>query len=372
MSSHASTRPKLRSILNFPNLLTLSRLIGIPVLVWLLVARFAGHDQWAAALFLVFSATDTLDGQLARRLGSVTELGKFLDPLADKLFVLAVLVTLVQEGMLPAWVVVVIFSRELLITILRSVGLGQGRVIAASGWGKTKTVTQVGAISLVILARPYGGLEPYALFGVALALLVTIYSGLDYLWKFRHVLGLPPRRPAIQPLPLAGGAPGGAESVELLARRLADRLQAAGQTVSVAESCTGGLLAAALTDLPGSSRHFAGGIVAYSNVMKHLLLGVSKDVLADRGAVSAEVAIAMAQGARERLGTDLALSVTGIAGPDADGSGKPVGLTFIGLAGADRSLVRQFNWKGERGENRRLSVEAALALALESLPELKP
>ena len=140
----------------------------------------------------------------------------------------------------------------------------------------------------------------------------------------------------------------------------------------IAESCTGGLLAAALTDLPGSSRHFAGGIVAYSNVMKHLLLGVSEDVLADRGAVSAEVAIAMAQGARERLGTDLALSVTGIAGPDADGSGKPVGLTFIGLAGADRSLVRQFNWKGERGENRRLSVEAALALALESLPELKP
>ena len=129
---------------------------------------------------------------------------------------------------------------------------------------------------------------------------------------------------------------------------------------------------AALTDLPGSSAFYSGGVIPYTNAMKHELLGVPEDLLAARGAVSSEVAIAMAQGARERLGTDLALSVTGIAGPDADGSGKPVGLTFIGLAGADRSLVRQFNWKGERGENRRLSVEAALALALESLPELKP
>ena len=298
----------------------------------------------------------------------MTELGKFLDPLADKLFVLSVLVTLVQEGMLPAWIVVVIFSRELGITILRSIGLGQGRVIAASGWGKTKTVTQVAAISLVILARPYGWLEPYALFGVAVALLVTIYSGLDYLWKFRHVLGLPPRDRAIQPLPLGGGAPGGAESVALLARRLAERLQAAAWTVSVAESCTGGLLAAALTELPGSSRHFAGGIVAYSDHMKHQLLGVSEAVLRTRGAVSTEVASAMAHGARERFGTDVALSVTGIAGPDADDSGKPVGLTFIGLAAPDLLLVRQFQWKGDRAENRRLSVEAALTLALETLP----
>ena len=281
---------------------------------------------------------------------------------------LSVLVTLVQEGMLPAWVVVVIFSRELGITILRSIGLGQGRVIAASGLGKTKTVTQVAAISLVILARPYGWLEPYALFGVAVALLVTVYSGLDYLWRFRHVLGVPPRDRAIRPLPLGGGAPGGAESVGLLSGRLADRLQAAAWTVSVAESCTGGLLAAALTDLAGSSRHFEGGIVAYSDEMKHRLLGVPKDVLLTHGAVSAEVAMAMAQGARDRLGTDVALSVTGIAGPDADGTGKPVGLTFIGLAAPDLLLVRQFHWTGDRAENRRLSVKAALNLALETLP----
>jgi nicotinamide-nucleotide amidase len=336
------------------------------------VARFPGHDQWAAALFLAFSATDTVDGQIARRFGSVTELGKFLDPLADKLFILAVLVTLVQEGMLAAWVVVAIFSRELLITLLRSVSLGQGRVIAASWWGKSKTVSQVAAVTLVILARPYPWLGYPAFFLVGLALVVTVYSGLDYLWKFRYVLALPPRRPTIRPLPLRGGAPGAGEgSVDPLVRRLAVRLGETGQTLSTAESCTGGLLAAAITDLPGSSSFFAGGLIPYTNRMKYELLGVPEDLLKATGAVSAEVAVAMAQGARERLGTDLALSVTGIAGPGADGTGKPVGLTFIGLAGPELVLVRQFNWKGDRWENRRLSVEAALNLVLESLVEVK-
>jgi PncC family amidohydrolase len=299
-------------------------------------------------------------------LGSVTELGKFLDPLADKLFILAVLVTLVQEGMLPAWIVVVIFSRELLITLLRSVGLGQGRVIAASWWGKSKTVSQVAAVTLLILARPYGWLEPYAVFLVAVALVITVYSGLDYLWKFRYVLALPPRRPALRPLPMRGGAPSG-EGIDPLVRRLAARLDANKQTLATAESCTGGLLAAAITDLPGSSAFFSGGVVPYSNQMKHELLGVTEDLLEAKGAVSAEVAVAMAQGARERLGTDLAISITGIAGPATDGSEKPVGLTFIGLAGPDLLLVKQFNWKGDRWENRRLSVEAALNLLLESV-----
>jgi PncC family amidohydrolase len=281
-------------------------------------------------------------------------------------------VTLVQEGLLAAWIVVAIFGRELLITLLRSVSLGQGRVIAASWWGKSKTVSQVVAVTVVILSRPYPWLGYPAFFLVGLALIVTVYSGLDYLWKFRYVLALPPRRPAIRPLPLRGGAPSGEEgSIDPLVRRLAARLGETGQTLSTAESCTGGLLAAAITDLPGSSSFFSGGLIPYTNRMKHELLGVPEDLLKAKGAVSAEVAVAMAQGARERLGTDLALSVTGIAGPAADGTEKPVGLTFIGLAGPELVLVRQFNWKGDRWENRRLSVEAALNLALESLAEVK-
>ncbi|MDQ6691388.1 MAG: CDP-diacylglycerol--glycerol-3-phosphate 3-phosphatidyltransferase [Candidatus Dormibacteraeota bacterium] len=356
--------------MNLPNLLTMSRLAGIPILVWLLVARFGAHDQWAAALFLVFSATDTFDGHLARRLGRVTELGKFLDPLADKLFILAVLVTLVQEGMLPAWVVVVIFSRELLITILRSVGLGQGRVIAASNFGKTKTVTQVVAVLAVILARPYPALVPLTIVLVAVALLVTVGSGIDYLWKFRHVLGLPPRRPLIRPLPLAGGSPGSGQQVDPLVATLAVRLGQARRSLGVAESCTGGLLAGAITDLPGSSAFFSGGVVSYSNELKQSLLDVPATLLGEKGAVSAEVAVAMAQGARERLGTDYALSITGVAGPGGEGTAKPAGLTFIGLAGPDTVIVKQFNWAGDRWENRRLSVRAALRLLVDSLEEI--
>jgi len=92
--------------LTLPNLLTLSRLVAIPMLMALLLVRFPGHDQIAAALFLVVSFTDTLDGQIARRRGLVSDLGKFLDPLADKLLVLSVLIVLVQEGLVAAWVVV--------------------------------------------------------------------------------------------------------------------------------------------------------------------------------------------------------------------------------------------------------------------------
>ena len=360
------------TVLNLPNLLTLSRLLGIPILVWLLLARFPGHDQWAAGLFLVFSSTDTIDGQLARRLGSVTELGKFLDPLADKLFILAVLVTLVQERMLPAWVVVVIFSRELLITIVRSVGLGQGRVIAASNWGKTKTVSQVVAVLAVILGRPYAGFVPVAQVLIGLAVVVTVGSGLDYLWKFRHVLGVRPRRPALRPLPLAGGGPGPGETIDPLVSELADRLRASGRTVSVAESCTGGLLAAAITDLPGSSAFFAGGVVPYTNELKQSLLGVPAELLETKGAVSAEVAAAMAQGARERLGTDYAISITGIAGPGGGSAGKAAGLTHIGLAGPGVLVLKQFNWEGDRWENRRQSVRAALRLLVDSVVMKSP
>src|SRR5947199_9092028 len=173
--------------MNVPNALTISRLAAIPLLMALVLLRFPGHDQVAAALLLMFSLTDTLDGQLARRRGMVSDFGKFLDPLADKLFVLAVLIVLVQEGLVAAWVVVVILSRELIITILRSVAASQGRVIAAAPLGKTKTVTQMSAVTLLILQRPYPALVPLADIGVAAAIVFTVWSGLDYLWRFRYL-----------------------------------------------------------------------------------------------------------------------------------------------------------------------------------------
>jgi PncC family amidohydrolase len=150
---------------------------------------------------------------------------------------------------------------------------------------------------------------------------------------------------------------------------LAERLQGLclgrGLTVATAESCTGGLIAAALTEVPGSSGYVLGGVVAYADRVKAALLEVPVDVLANHGAVSAQVALAMASGARRRFGTDLAVSVTGIAGPGGATEAKPLGLTYIGLADRGETAVRRFTWSGDRTANRTASAAAALAWLIE-------
>jgi PncC family amidohydrolase len=137
-------------------------------------------------------------------------------------------------------------------------------------------------------------------------------------------------------------------------------------TISVAESCTGGLVAAALTDLPGSSDYFLGGLVTYANEAKIKVLGVDAEMIQKHGAVSRQVATQMAVGARRLFGADLAVSVTGIAGPTAEGD-KPVGLTFIGATDGDKTVVRRYRWNGGRASNRIASVEAAIQLATDIL-----
>ncbi|HKB17830.1 MAG TPA: CDP-diacylglycerol--glycerol-3-phosphate 3-phosphatidyltransferase [Candidatus Dormibacteraeota bacterium] len=343
--------------MNIPNTLTVSRLAAIPLLMALLLLRFPGHDQAAAALFIVFSLTDTLDGQLARRRGTVSDLGKFLDPLADKLFVLSVLIVLVQEGLVAAWVVVVIFSRELIITILRSVGASQGRVIAAAPLGKTKTVTQMAAVTLLILQRPYPVLMPIAGIAVALAVVFTLWSGLDYLWRFRDLIR--PFDTSKMRLSPSGGAPEASAP-----RELRDLLSGSGLTVSVAESMTGGMIGTMITGQPGSSVYFVGGVIAYSNDVKREELGVAAELLDSVGAVSPEVAEAMAQGVRSRLGTSLAVAVTGIAGPAADGTTKPVGLTYIAVAAEGHVVSREFRFEGDRTVIRHRASTAALRMLI--------
>jgi len=345
---------------NLPNALTLSRLAAIPVLMVLLLVRFEGHDQIAAALFILVSFTDTLDGQIARRRGLVSDLGKFLDPLADKLFVLSVLIVLVQEGLVAAWVVVLIFSRELLITILRSVAASQGRIISAAPMGKTKTMTQMAAVVLLILQRPYPVLAPFADLAVGVAIIFTLGSGIDYMWRFRHVLW-PAAAGDVNP----GEAPTAAQHVGPLARELASRLGNAHLTVSVAESCTAGLLGSLITDQPGSSAYFIGGVIAYSDEVKRAQLGVPADLLSRHGAVSREVAIAMAEGARSKFGTALAAAITGIAGPDAEG-GKPVGLTYIAVASSRGTTCNEYRFKGDRWSNRREAADEALRLLIDA------
>src|SRR5260370_996919 len=216
----------------------------------------------------------------------------------------------VAEGLVGAWVVVGIFSRELLITILRSVGASEGRVIAAAPLGKTKTVTQMAAVTLLILQRPYPGLVPIAALAVAVAVIFTIGSGIDYLVRFRHLIGL-------------GGRASGSSPVDPMADELGTMLIREQLTLSVAESCTGGLLGALITDRPGSSAYFLGGVIAYAHEVKPDELNVPAALLTRTWAVSLAVAIGMADGARARFASSLAVSTTGIAGPDSDSSRQP-------------------------------------------------
>lgn len=156
----------------------------------------------------------------------------------------------------------------------------------------------------------------------------------------------------------------GGDPLDDLAAQLQAACLASGTTVALAESCTGGLVSAALTDRAGSSRYFVGGLVSYSNKAKRDLLGVDPSVLEAHGAVSAQVARAMAAGARERFGAALAASVTGIAGPDGGTAAKPIGLTYIAIADHAGVDVRRIVWPGDRAANRRASVRLVLELLL--------
>ena len=135
----------------------------------------------------------------------------------------------------------------------------------------------------------------------------------------------------------------------------------------VAESCTGGLLGSRITDVPGSSEYFLGGVVAYAYEAKVELLGVSWDTLNTKGAVSRETVLEMAQGVRDRMKADIAVSVSGIAGPGGGTPEKPVGTTWIGLVAADGERAELFQFSGNREANKSSAVEAALQLLLDYL-----
>jgi nicotinamide-nucleotide amidase len=145
-----------------------------------------------------------------------------------------------------------------------------------------------------------------------------------------------------------------------LATQVGERLRKLRKSLAVAESCTGGLLGAAVTDVPGSSAYFLGGVISYADRVKVEQLRVPEETLRRYGAVSEQTAAAMATGVRELLQADIGISITGVAGPDVEGS-KPVGLTYIGIA-AGAVTTHRFQWTGDRWDNRRRSVIAALEL----------
>ena len=181
----------MSSALNLPNLISLSRVFLAPVVMVFLAMRgrfdyvfgISLGDLLAGIVFIIASLTDAADGYIARKRGIVTNLGKFIDPLADKILVVAALISLVELQRLPAWMVVIIVSREFIVSGVRMVAASDGIIIAASKGGKIKTVTQIVAICLMIFNVPY-----IAIPAMWLAMILTVSTGMDYLIKAKDLL----------------------------------------------------------------------------------------------------------------------------------------------------------------------------------------
>jgi len=176
--------------MNIANKITILRMILIPIFLFVLLGNFTNNLIIALVLFLVASFTDFLDGYLARKLDLVTKLGKFLDPLADKLLVISAMLAFVEIGLLPSWIVFIIISRELIISIFRAIAASEGVVIAASWWGKLKTNSQIIMIVILLLNNyiPANIIKYLNPLSIAAATIFTVFSGLDYILKNKQVL----------------------------------------------------------------------------------------------------------------------------------------------------------------------------------------
>ena len=175
--------------MNLPNKLTVLRVIMVPFFVFFMLTDVGGPaNKWIALiLFCVASLTDMLDGKIARKYNLVTNFGKFMDPLADKLLVCSAMICMIEMGKLPAWIVIVIIAREFIISGFRLVASDNGIVIAASYWGKFKTVFQMAMI--IVLIADFGGIfDIIAQVLIWIALVLTVISLIDYIVKNKEVL----------------------------------------------------------------------------------------------------------------------------------------------------------------------------------------
>jgi CDP-diacylglycerol--glycerol-3-phosphate 3-phosphatidyltransferase len=211
--------------MNLANRITLARIFIVPIITFLLLVRLdlgvmtignysISYNQVVALLlFIIAASTDGLDGYLARKHKIVTNLGKLLDPLADKLLVAAVLISLVEMGKLGAWVAIIIISREWAVTGLRQVALLEGIVLAASNWGKWKTAIQIAMIIVLLMNNfPFNFIDlRIDLVAVWAAVLITVYSGVDYFLKNKNLI------PVSDPPP--AGTPGAPSPVKKEVRR---------------------------------------------------------------------------------------------------------------------------------------------------------
>ncbi len=371
------------------NIITLARVCLVPLFVIVLVCPW---PEWfnvpsisistkrylAAAIFIVISCTDWLDGYLARSRNEVTDFGKFMDPLADKILVAAALLALIELGSLPSWVALVILAREFIVSGVRMVAASTGVVIAACDHGQFQTVFQMIALVLFTIKDAHGldpinvalgdGLWVLSWTIMIIALILTVVSMLDYIVKARNLIGLGPRNAKLDEASQHDSESGSLDvddaDTESLARMVVEAAEKSNTSLGTAESLTGGLIASTLTSIPGSSAVVRGGIVSYVNDIKNGLLGVDADVLAEQGAVCADVAEQMALGAKKQLGCTIAVSVTGIAGPTGAEEGKPIGTVYLGVASPYGLRSMRFNFAGDRSAIRNQTVYEALRVLL--------
>ena len=372
------------------NIVTVIRILFIPVFVIALLAPWEqclfgcdpiGLTVRAVVSLVVFGLiclTDTLDGYLARSRNEVTVFGKFIDPIADKILVVAALLCLVQLGLLSSWVPIVIVAREMLVSGLRMLVASAGVVVSASILGKIKTATTMVAICLFILmvspivaALTWFRVLAWAL--MLVAVFFTIASMVDYFAKAWPLLAAAPAKAegqektekATNELAFAWGT---VEGDHPLAREVLAGLTEKGLSVCTAESCTGGLVCAALTSQPGSSSVVHGGAVTYTVDEKVRALGLDPNQVERDGVVSEETARAMALGAKKRLGAAYALSTTGVAGPGGATPQAPLGCVCLGLACPDGTVTsRRCIFEGSRAQVRAQAVDKALEMLMEHM-----
>ncbi len=182
---------KKRDIFNVPNIITLTRISVVPFLFFLLMSPGPFWSLVLAALFVLASVTDFFDGFIARKYNMITTMGKFLDPLADKLIVNSAMILMIPIGRIDAWIVVIIIMRDLIVDGIRSIASSEGIYIQASILGKQKTLAQIIAVTALMIHYPFLGLDAHFVGTIILyvAFLLTIYSGLDYFIKFYQRAG---------------------------------------------------------------------------------------------------------------------------------------------------------------------------------------
>lgn len=354
------------------NVITLIRICLVPVFVvallspwpdWMGVKDVISHDAKsiiAAMVFILISCTDWLDGYLARSRNEVTNFGKFIDPLADKILVVAALLALIELQVLPSWPVLIIITREFIVSGLRMLAATKGEVIAASWYGKAKTVAQILAIILFlvkdIFKHEFFGSSSYEVIYViswivmAAAIVLTIVSMIDYIYKAWPIIRAKETSSSVRcDIDMS-------DLAKLVIKEAGER----GLSIASAESLTGGMICACLTEVPGASSVVKGCVASYTNEIKNRVLGVGEALLANEGAVSSRCAEQMARGVSRLFEVDIAVSVTGIAGPGGAEPGKPVGTVFMAVVFKEDAHVYEFHFKGSRDEVREQTCRCAL------------